>query len=130
MSPSVPILMYHQVTPQPLDCLRKYSVSVRSFAAQMAWLALAKYTPVTLDQLLDQRAGRGALPLRPVLITFDDGFQDVFEYAVPILQQRGFTATFYLVAGLVGRRSRWLLAERGVELPLMDWQAALWLEQA
>src|SRR4051794_39451160 len=127
---SIPILMYHQVTPQPLDCLRKYAVTVGSFAAQMAWLTLAKYTSITLDQLLDHRAGRGALPPHPVLITFDDGFQDVFDYAVPILQQRRFTATFYLVAGLVGRRSHWLLAERGVELPLMDWQAALRLEQA
>jgi peptidoglycan/xylan/chitin deacetylase (PgdA/CDA1 family) len=121
--------MYHQVTPQPLERFRKYSVAVRSFAAQMAWLALARYTPITLEQLLDQRAGRGALPARPVLITFDDGFQEVFEYAVPIWQQRHFTATFYLVAGLVGSRSQWLLAERGVELPLMDWQAALWLER-
>src|SRR5215213_5434308 len=85
---SIPILMYHQVTPQPLDCLGKYAVTVRSFAAQMAWLALTKYTAITLDQLIEHRAGRGALPPRPVLITFDDGFQDVFDYAVPILQQQ------------------------------------------
>jgi peptidoglycan/xylan/chitin deacetylase (PgdA/CDA1 family) len=130
LQPSIPILMYHQVTPQPLDCLRKYTVTVRSFAAQMAWLALRKYTAITLDQLIEHRAGHGVLPPRPIVITFDDGFQDVFEYALPVLRQLHFTATFYLVVGLVGKRSHWLLAQHDVELPLMDWQSALQLERA
>jgi peptidoglycan/xylan/chitin deacetylase (PgdA/CDA1 family) len=59
-----------------------------------------------------------------VVITFDDGFQDCWDYAVPVLRERGFSALFFLVAGLVGRRSTWLLREKGVEFPLMDWTAA------
>lgn len=120
--------MYHQVTPRPLPAFRKYAVTPRAFAAQMRWLALAGYAAIDLDVLLAHRRGRGGLPRRPVVITFDDGFQDCVEYAVPILQARGFTAIFYLVAGLMGATSRWLIAERGFELPLMDWTAAQRLE--
>lgn len=122
--------MYHQVTPRPHAAFRKYAVTPRAFAAQMKWLALAGYTPISLDRLLIYRSGQSRTPQRPVIITFDDGFQDCVEYAVPILQTHGFTAIVYLVAGLVGRTSRWLVQERGIELPLMDWSAARQLEAA
>ncbi len=122
--------MYHQVTPRPRPAFRKYAVTPKAFAAQMRWLDLAGYVPVTLDALLEHRDGRSALPPRPVIITFDDGFQDCFDYAVPVLQERGFTAVFYLVVGLVGGTSRWLLAEKGIELPLMNWGTVRQLEAA
>jgi peptidoglycan/xylan/chitin deacetylase (PgdA/CDA1 family) len=127
---TIPILMYHQVTPQRLTAFRKYAVTPKAFAAQMSWLAWAGYVPINLDVWLDYRSDRDRLPSRPVIITFDDGFQDCVEHAVPILQARGFTAIFYLVAGLVGKTSRWLQSERGIELPLMDWTAARQLEAA
>jgi peptidoglycan/xylan/chitin deacetylase (PgdA/CDA1 family) len=95
----------------------------------MAWLAAARFVPISMETLIRHRAHGSSLPPRPVVITFDDGFQDCVDYAVPILQHRGFTAIFYLVADLVGKTSRWLVQERGMELPLMDWQTARQLEQ-
>ncbi|MEK7785041.1 MAG: polysaccharide deacetylase family protein, partial [Chloroflexota bacterium] len=128
---AVPILMYHQVAPQSLPAFRKYTVTPKAFAAQMRWLALAGYVPIMLDDLLAARSGgSGCLPSRPVIITFDDGFQDCVDYAVPILQARGFRAIFYLVAGLMGRVSEWLITERGIELALIDWATARRLEAA
>jgi peptidoglycan/xylan/chitin deacetylase (PgdA/CDA1 family) len=122
--------MYHQVTPRPLPVFRKYAVTPQAFAAQMNWLALAGYIPINLDVLLSHRSGRSTLPSRPIIITFDDGFQDCIDYAVPILQAHGFTAVFYLVAGLIGQTSQWLFQERGLELPLMDWTAVRRLQAA
>lgn len=120
---TIPILMYHQVTPSPPPSFRKYAVRPRMFAAQMRWLALARYTPIGLDALVEWRAGRTDLPTRPAIITFDDGFQDCVDYAVPILRRHGFTAVFYLVAGLAGAVSYWL-ESRGLDLPIIDWPAA------
>ena len=130
LKPAIPILMYHQISPGPSPAFRKYSVTVKAFAAQMQWLARAGYVPISLDALIACRSGRGTLPLRPVVITFDDGFRDCAEHAVPILKALSFTAAFYLVAGLVGKTSRWLLAEHGIEFPLMDWATARQLEAA
>jgi peptidoglycan/xylan/chitin deacetylase (PgdA/CDA1 family) len=110
---SVPILMYHQVSRRPHPAFRKYTVTARAFAAQMAWLAWAGYRAITLDAVLAARTGRDSLPRRPVVITFDDGFQDCWDYAVPVLRSRGFRATFFLVAGLIGGRSTWPLREKG-----------------
>ncbi len=124
----VPILMYHQVTPRPHPVFEKYSVTPAAFAAQMRWLKVAGYHSVDMDQLLDCRRGLRALPARPIIITFDDGYQDCADHAVPLLRARGFTAVFYLVSGLVGKASSWLLPERGIEFPLFDWQTARTLE--
>ena len=126
----IPILMYHEVTAHPVPAFRKYCVTPAAFGAQMRWLALAGHVPITLDHLLAARRGQLRLPRRAVVITFDDGFQDCADCTAPILRARGFTATFFLVAGLVGRSSTWLVAERNVELALMDWPSARRLEAA
>lgn len=120
MTPAVPILMYHQLAPRPAPEFQRYAITPRRFAAQMACLSLMGYRTVGLDAVLERR---DALPRRPVVITFDDGIDGCCEYAMPVLRARRFTATFYVVAGLVGQRSRWTRSEIGIELPLMDWPA-------
>jgi peptidoglycan/xylan/chitin deacetylase (PgdA/CDA1 family) len=122
--PSVLILMYHHLDPYPLPAFEKYTVTPRAFRMQMRWLALAGYTSIGLDALVENRLHGRPLPARPVAITFDDGFQGCADLGGPILREFGFTATFYLVAGLMGRPSRWLRRERGVEFPIMDWDTA------
>jgi peptidoglycan/xylan/chitin deacetylase (PgdA/CDA1 family) len=125
MSRSIPILTYHHVTPEDLPSFTKYVVPPRLFAAQMRWLARHGYTPVDLEAVIGPRT---ALPRRPVVITFDDGYRECVAHAVPILERFKFTAVFFLVAGLMGASSRWLRHEAGVDLPLIDWPTARRLE--
>jgi peptidoglycan/xylan/chitin deacetylase (PgdA/CDA1 family) len=122
--PAVPILVYHEVSPRPNPAFRRYTVTVREFALQMRWLAVFGYEAIDMDALFRARGGPGSLPKRPVLITFDDGLQGCVEHAVPVLRTHGFTAVFYLVTGLMGKTSRWMVPELGVELPLMNWDTA------
>lgn len=129
-SPDVPILMYHQIAPEAPAAFRKYTVSPAAFRKQMTWLGRAGYVPITMDALVDARVRRAELPQRPVIITFDDGFESCVRHAVPVLQELNFTAVFYLVAGLMGRESSWLVPERGCSFPLVDWQSARQLQEA
>lgn len=112
--------MYHSVAPGSHPRFSKYTVDVKSFEAQMRWLSGRRFTTITPDDL-STAAERARISSRAVLITFDDGFQSCFDYALPILDAYGFTATFYVVAGLIGSSSRWLFAERGCEFPLAAW---------
>ena len=102
MSARVPILMYHEVTPTPVERYRKYTVTPAELASQLAWLRSRRYTSVDLDAVHAAFRGQGKLPPRPVVITFDDGSRDCLEHAVPALLAHGFTATFFIVGGLVG----------------------------
>ena len=121
---AVPILMYHEVSPEPHPSFRRYTVTVRQFARQMRCLAGLGYQAIDMDDLARARLGKGALSRRPVVITFDDGFQGCVDHAAPILRAHRFTAVFYLVAGMMGETSRWMLPEVGLALPLMSWDAA------
>ena len=127
---SVPILMYHEVSERRVSGFEKYSVTRRAFAAQMRWLASAGHVTIALDHLLAHYRARAPIPERAIVITFDDGFRECAAHAAPIMASHGFSATFFLVAGLMGRSSEWLRHERGIALPIMSWEDARALEQA
>ncbi|MGC3002134.1 polysaccharide deacetylase family protein [Streptomyces sp. G35A] len=95
----VPILMYHAVAADPNDATRALSVTPEAFAGQMAVLADRGLTPVTTAELAAHwRSGR-PLPARPVLVTFDDGYEGVHRHALPVLAGHGFTATLFVSTG-------------------------------
>lgn len=98
-SPRIPVLMYHRVTDAPHPALAQFAVSPARFEAHLRLLRRNGYhaiSPRTLAQALEQ--GRSP-PGRPVLITFDDGYVDFLEAAVPLLQRHDFTATVFAVPG-------------------------------
>ncbi|MEU6356036.1 polysaccharide deacetylase family protein [Streptomyces sp. NPDC047072] len=95
----VPILMYHAVSADPSDATRVLSVSPEAFERQMEIIADLGLTPVkTADLAARWRHGR-PLPERPVLITFDDGYDGVHRHALPVLAKHGFTATVFVSTG-------------------------------
>ncbi len=101
----LPILMYHYVRTPPsmrADYMGyKLSVSPEDFKAQMDWLLLHGYHAVNFNQVRRYFAGAEALPPRPVVITLDDGYRDLYTHAFPILRAHGFTAVAYLVSNFV-----------------------------
>ncbi|MEV5243076.1 polysaccharide deacetylase family protein [Streptomyces cinnamoneus] len=100
MSPGpVPILMYHAVAHSPARAAYGLSVSPEAFAEQMRLLAAFGRTPVTARGLAAAWRGGGRLPPRPVLITFDDGYEGVHRYALPALAEHGFPATLFASTG-------------------------------
>jgi peptidoglycan/xylan/chitin deacetylase (PgdA/CDA1 family)/SAM-dependent methyltransferase len=117
---SVPILMYHRVADQGPAALSRFRVSPRQFQAQVELLRRSGFNSITEAELLAAREANRPLPGRPVMITFDDGYEDLAQAAWPILRQRGFTATVFVVSEHVGGRAEWDV-EHGEAAPLMDW---------
>ncbi len=98
----VPILMYHYISVPPADS-DKYrvdlSVSPDNFRQQMTWLKQKGYTTITPDDLYEALRHGRKLPDLPVLLTFDDGYEDAYTNALPILSEFGFIGTFNIVTG-------------------------------
>jgi biofilm PGA synthesis lipoprotein PgaB len=78
-----------------------YAVSTANFTAQLDWLQGHGYTPVSVQQVIDARAGRGKLPERAVLLTFDDGLRSVYTRVFPLLRAYGYPALVAPVTGWV-----------------------------
>ncbi|HVZ93826.1 MAG TPA: polysaccharide deacetylase family protein [Phycisphaerales bacterium] len=120
----VPILMYHRIRPLPPDGMVKwimtFSVHPRAFEEQMRWLEQHGYTAITLAELSDYLRCGDALPPKPVVITFDDGWHDQFQNAVPVLEHLDMRGEFFVCPKLVGTEGymNWTevreLADRGM----------------
>lgn len=94
---TVPILLYHNITNASFADSR-YAVSIDDFKDQMEQLKYWGYSTITVKQLVDHIKKGHTLPPRPVVISFDDGYLNVYKNAFPIMEKYGFTGTVYLVA--------------------------------
>ena len=98
------VAMYHSVAPYRRDPYR-VTVSPARFGQQLAWLARRGRRGVSVRDLLAARAaGRGH---GLVGLTFDDGYADFAEHALPVLRRFGFTATVFVIAGRLGGDNSW-----------------------
>ena len=101
----VAILRYHSIQEDPVrnadaidpDIVHRW----RTFADQMELVA-QKFTPVTIDDVLSYVDGEKPIPRRAVAITFDDGYADNYEIALPVLRRLGLRAAFYVAVDSIG----------------------------
>ncbi len=114
--------MYHAVEDAARPPRYKhFYVLADEFAGQMRMLHRAGYTPITFDTLAAARAGAGALPPKPVLLTFDDGYANLKTNVHPLLKQLGFPYTVFLVSERVGKTNDWVIPEGYEATPLLAW---------
>jgi peptidoglycan/xylan/chitin deacetylase (PgdA/CDA1 family) len=97
--------MYHyiRVTPEAHDRLGfNLSVTPADFSSQMAFLAAHGFHPIDMRDLRDYLLGHRTLPAKPVIITLDDGYRDLYTAAYPVLKEHHFKAVAYIISGFVG----------------------------
>jgi peptidoglycan/xylan/chitin deacetylase (PgdA/CDA1 family) len=100
----LPILAYHKV-----DTVRELGVnciSPKTFEKQIRFLAECGYQSISPELMVASVRGDGKLPEKPILITFDDGYENFYNYAYPIMKKYGYTATVFLLAGYTAGTSR------------------------
>jgi glycosyltransferase involved in cell wall biosynthesis/peptidoglycan/xylan/chitin deacetylase (PgdA/CDA1 family) len=117
----VPILAYHRIAADGPASLRRWRVEPGIFREQLRLLRAHGYHSVTSANILKARQSQQPLPGRPVLITFDDGYQDFADTAWPILDAEGFNAEVFIVTDRVGTSASWDY-RHGQPAPLMNWQ--------
>lgn len=98
------IVIYHRVLPQP-DELLPDEMHAERFDEVCRWLR-TWFNVLPLDEAC-RRLGEGSLPARSLAITFDDGYADNLEVAVPILRRHGLHATFFIATGFLDGGRMW-----------------------
>ncbi|HML37411.1 MAG TPA: polysaccharide deacetylase family protein [Bacillota bacterium] len=99
-SDSVPVLMYHNLGYEDGN---DGVITPENFQAQMAALKAAGYHAIFFSQLTDYVEHGTELPDKPVVVTFDDGYESNYTYAWPILRQLGMKATINVIGVSVGK---------------------------
>ncbi|MCL6452699.1 MAG: polysaccharide deacetylase family protein [Alicyclobacillus sp.] len=96
MSIAVPILEYHDADYVPGDIA---TLRPGQLDAEFAWLQQHHFHPINLGQLYAAFYNGYTLPPRPVVLTFDDGYESMYTKVLPLLEKYGFQATFFVVSG-------------------------------
>jgi peptidoglycan/xylan/chitin deacetylase (PgdA/CDA1 family) len=135
------IIAYHRVVAMPPKEIYPFdsglvSATPENFDWQLRFLR-RNFDVVAFSDVINHLDRRQRLPRRPVVITFDDGFDDNYHVAYPLLRSHGLAATFFVCTGYIGRQeSFWFdelahlvmrvppgsieLAEAGISIPIAD----------
>ncbi|MCR5833608.1 MAG: polysaccharide deacetylase family protein [Selenomonadaceae bacterium] len=118
-----PILEYHQVTGEEFnDGSEVYNVPPKEFSAQLDYLQAEGYTTITLQDFMRAVHGKTELPDKPIVLTFDDGYENNYTEMLPILEEHGMTAVVYVITNEVGKKNYLTLEQikdmqrRGIEI--------------
>jgi len=100
----VPIFMYHHVSNLPVRNYLNYGLTVTAtnFIYQLDWLQQKGYHSITQTELFDALYYGKVLPTHPMILTFDDGYEDVYTYALPALLAHHYRGVFYIITGMIG----------------------------
>jgi len=107
----IPILMYHSI-----GSSNNLSVSTNNFDKQMSFMKKNNYKTISFKDLNNLNKG-----FKYFIITFDDGYEDVHDNALPIMKKYGFHSICYFVTSLIGQYNVWDLDQKNFnKLKLMD----------
>lgn len=115
----LPVVMYHQLTKNPKKS-GKYVLTLEQFEKDLIFLKTKGYQSVTIKQLLDFSQGKGDVPEKAILITFDDGQETLYEYALPLLEKYGFTAVGFVVGALADYYTE--IDDHNLNYSYLNWQ--------
>jgi len=100
------VLLYHALGGRQ-ERASRYIVPAARFRRQLRWLRRRGYKVISLDDYAACRHDGRIPPSKSVVITFDDGYADNLDRGLPLLQEAGFGAHLFVVAGAVGSVTRW-----------------------
>ena len=96
----LPILAYHKI--DKVIELGVTCISPKTFERQIRFLAESGYQSISPELIFSVIRDGEKFPEKPILITFDDGYENFYHYAYPIMRKYGYTATIFLLAGYTG----------------------------
>jgi peptidoglycan/xylan/chitin deacetylase (PgdA/CDA1 family) len=114
---SIPVLMYHRITERAASASSHgIWVTADQFIAQVHSLRQRGFETITFRDYDRFLQGQGRLPHHPIILTFDDGYEDNYTHALPILLDVGYRAVIFAVTDKKRRRNFWDSGEPEVTL--------------
>lgn len=100
----LPILMYHHIS-EKQSKLNKYTISPANFKSDLEYIEKNGYKTVSVDDLISYCENGTALPEKAIMITFDDGYESIYQYAYPILKSKSMKAVINIIGAYADKYS-------------------------
>lgn len=115
------ILMYHIISVPRSNQEIRYACSPNTFEKHIRKLRESKFNFVSFDEINDHFTKKTSLPKKSILITIDDGFEDNYLHAYPILMRYNIPATIFLATGYIGGFNAWMTKNEFPKRRLLSW---------
>lgn len=116
------ILMYHMISEPKTKAEVKYACPPVVFQQHMQFLKTQGYVPVSLATAEKYLLSDELLPEKSVVITLDDGFEDNYQNAWPILAENEIPATIFLATGAIDKTNEWMIGRDFSERKMLAWR--------
>lgn len=116
----IKVLMYHRIVKElPEKYNHWHYVTVTEFQKQLKLIDSLGYTPITFTDYQLYKEDKLTLPYKPIILTFDDGYMDTFENAIPIMNDMGMKGVIFVVGNRELTRAKWDEKDKDDICPLM-----------
>ena len=116
---TIPVLLYHRISERQKDTT--LCVPPDDFKKHLEYLKKEGYSTISPEELYSHIKFNKALPEKPIMLTFDDGYEDFYKTAAPLMENYNFTATVFIVVDLVGGVNLWDARGGWGEVRLLEW---------
>jgi peptidoglycan/xylan/chitin deacetylase (PgdA/CDA1 family) len=117
---NIPIVMLHQISDDAkCDSLKPYSISTKSFIKLLDYLAKYNYCTTTFSEIFEGNLNNRNNE-KNIIITIDDCYRDLFEFAIPELEKRNMKATFFMPTAHMGAYNSWDADKGRARLEIMN----------
>ncbi len=123
----LPVIMYHHLTEKSKRA-GKYTLTKEQFRKDMEYLKEKGYESVDTKMLTHYVEGKGNLPQRPIMITFDDGFESFYVLAKPILEELGIKASVFVIGYLADEYTK--LNDHNINYSYLTWNEIRELDES
>ena len=122
----IPVIFYHKIGYPPKEArLKNLYVTPESFHRHLKYLKLRGFHTLNCEEYLKIKESKIKSHKKHILITFDDGYENNYTYAFPILEKFGFVATIFLVLKDIGKRVSWDESEENYPEEILSWEEIL-----
>jgi peptidoglycan/xylan/chitin deacetylase (PgdA/CDA1 family) len=105
---NIKILMYHRIVEKQMkDTVNEHAVCVDDFRNQLKMLEILNFTPITFMDYKLYLEDKLTLPKNPIILTFDDGYLDTFELAIPALIEFDMRAVIFVMGDRTLKTANW-----------------------
>ena len=112
---AIPVLLYHSIS----DDGSRLSVNKKNFEKQLNFLSKNGYQSMGPDELY-QCLNQGQVPNKKIIITFDDGYQDNYTQALPILKKYNFSAIIFIATKFIGQKASFATDKINQDKKILD----------
>jgi peptidoglycan/xylan/chitin deacetylase (PgdA/CDA1 family) len=98
---NIPVITYHKIS--DIKEFGLTTVTQNNFEEHIQYLSQNGYTAICFSDIVNQKV----LPDRPIIITFDDGYENVYHNALPVLNKYGYRAVIFVVTDYIGKYNNW-----------------------